>query len=138
MTRRVLKFLGTFVSNRKGSPAIEFAIIAPLLFLIVLGTFEVGRALYERNEIAAAAAAGTRSIVLNGPADDAAIRAAINAKLSHYDTTRLNISIAPATIDGTVFKKIEVTYNFQPLVHLGSHLTGITLKATRYAPSVAL
>jgi Flp pilus assembly protein TadG len=36
----------TFAQSQAGSPAIEFALVAPALFLLVLGTIEVGRTLW--------------------------------------------------------------------------------------------
>ncbi len=55
---------------------VEFALLAPLLFLLIIGTFDFGRAIYFYNAIAHGARQGARfAIALDSQAkDDIAIR----------------------------------------------------------------
>lgn len=48
----------TFWRNRKGSMAIETAIVAPVLVLMALGTFEVGSIVSRQHELQTAASEG--------------------------------------------------------------------------------
>ncbi len=48
----------TFWRNRKGSMAIETAIVAPVLVLMALGTFEVGSIVSRQHELQSAASEG--------------------------------------------------------------------------------
>lgn len=133
---RVIKKFG---ADRGGSPALEFALIAPLFFAAVFGTFELGRGLYERSRFSAAAAIATRAIVLDSDATEAEIKQAIYDKLSNYDPDDLNITIgADQIIAGRTFREIEVSYYFEFLVNFGHNLSGVTLATTRYAPVAAL
>ena len=43
MTNRLLKLLGRYQRNQRGVAAIEFALVSPILFLLLLGGVEVGR-----------------------------------------------------------------------------------------------
>ena len=43
MTNRLLKFLGRYRKNEYGVAAVEFALVSPILFLLLLGGVEVGR-----------------------------------------------------------------------------------------------
>jgi len=126
-----------FRGDRSGSPALEFALTAPLLFAIVFGAMELGRGLYENNRFNAAAALATRTVALNADASDDDIKAAVLAKLGDIDPDDLVITIGEKeTIAGEDFKKIEVGYKFNFLINLGGDLSGFDLSTTRYAPVV--
>lgn len=53
-------------SNRKGVAAVEFAVIAPLFFLLVFGMIEFGRAVMVQQIITNASREGARLAVLDG------------------------------------------------------------------------
>ncbi len=53
-------------SNRKGVAAVEFAVIAPLFFLLVFGMIEFGRAIMVQQIITNASREGARLAVLDG------------------------------------------------------------------------
>lgn len=123
--------------DRRGSPALEFALIAPLFFGAVFGTFELGRALYERNRVSSAAAIAMRTISLDRTASDSTIESAIKAKLRGVDPTDLTITITPVTIADQSFKKIEIVYHFDLLVSFGHKFSSFDLHSTRYMPIVS-
>lgn len=125
-----------FFRNRSGAAALEFALVAPLLFASVLGSFETGRVIYQQNHLGAAVAAGARAVTLNGAADNDAVRNAILAKYPDADRANLAIVLSDATISGKTFKKILVTYDHDFLVKFGPGFSGLTLTATRYAPEI--
>ena len=43
MTNRLLKFLGRYQKSEHGVAAVEFALVSPILFMLLLGGVEVGR-----------------------------------------------------------------------------------------------
>ena len=47
----------------RGQSMVEFAVLAPIFFLLLLGTIDLGRAIYTYNSIADAAREGTRTAV---------------------------------------------------------------------------
>ena len=121
--------------DTQGSPALEFALIAPLFFAAVFGTFEIGRALYERNRISSAAAIAMRTVALDNDATDVTIENAIKAKLNNLDVTKLTINLCNETVATQVFKKVNISYDHKLLVNAGTHFSGFTLQATRFAPA---
>lgn len=121
-----------FLGDRSGAQAVEFAIIAPVLFAFMFGIFEVGRLTFEKNRVAAAAAAGARAVSLYGASDTTHINAAITDKLPYTPT----ITLSDTTFGGQAFKKIVITYDFDFLVKLAPGMSGVTISATRYAPAV--
>ncbi len=48
---------------QRGQSMVEFAVLAPVFFLLLLGTIDLGRAIYTYNAIADAAREGTRTAV---------------------------------------------------------------------------
>ena len=66
---------------RRGVSAVEFAIVAPVLFLFVAGIFEFGRAMMVESLLANAAQRGARVGVLNG-AQNSDVSTAVNSDLA--------------------------------------------------------
>ncbi len=48
------------IRNRRGSVAVEFGLIAPILFLLIFGLIDFGRAYYTVHDLAAAVREGAR------------------------------------------------------------------------------
>ena len=128
---RKLSAYHQFARDRSGAQAVEFAIIAPVLFAFMFGVFEVGRLTFEKNRVTAAAAAGARAVTLYGGDDVTNIEAAINSKLPY--TARIDLT--DTTFGGQAFKQIVITYDFDFLIKLAPGMNGVTITATRYAPA---
>ena len=67
--------------NRQGAAAVEFAVVAPLFFLVVLGTIEVGRVIMVKQVMTNASREGARLAVLDG-----STIASVNAAVTSYLT----------------------------------------------------
>jgi Flp pilus assembly protein TadG len=52
-----------FTRRHSGQSMVEFAVLAPVFFLLLLGTIDLGRAVYIYNTISDAAREGTRAAV---------------------------------------------------------------------------
>lgn len=130
---RLKPFIRAFSRDRSGAQAVEFAIIAPVLFAFIFGIFEVGRLTYEQNRVAAAAAAGARAVSLYGGDDETHIEAAINSKLPYT----ADIDLSDTTFGGQAFKQIVITYDFDFLIKFAPGMNGVTITATRYAPAAS-
>jgi hypothetical protein len=66
-----LSQLPRFFSDRdddRGQSLVEFALLLPLMLLIVTGLFDVARAVWEENTLAYAAREGTRYAIVHGSA----------------------------------------------------------------------
>lgn len=135
---RLASLLRRALRDDAAAAALEFAFICPLIFVATLGTLESGRALYERNKLQTACAAGVRALAIHGPGDEDAIRAAINARFTEAEQDRLDIDIDDETIGGADFKKLELTYVFNPLINFGHHFGELNFIVTRYAPAIVI
>lgn len=127
-------FISPFAADRRGAAAIEFAIIAPVLFAMLFGVFEIGRLMYEQSRAAAAAAAGVRAAAVYGAGDDASIEAAVEARYGSAQIADLQVTISDETFGAQAFRRIDVIYDFTFLIHFSDNWDGVTITATRYAP----
>ena len=53
----------TLLRRRAGQSMTEFAVLAPIFFILLLGTIDLGRAIYVYNTISDAAREGTRAAI---------------------------------------------------------------------------
>lgn len=72
-----------FIKRHSGQSMVEFAILAPIFFLLLLGTIDLGRAIYIYNTISDAAREGTRAAIPfdNPLPSNATVVAAVQSKM---------------------------------------------------------
>lgn len=102
--------------HRRGAAAVEFAIVAPLLFLIFLGMIEFSRAIMVLNVLTSASRAGVRAGAI-APGDYNAVTDTVGQSL-----TQAGIACAPAitvTVNGTT---VADNTAFQNICTPGSRL----------------
>ena len=85
--------------RERGAAAVEFALIVPLLLLLVLGIAELGRAYQLQTVLSGAARDGVRVMALHN--DPAAARAAAKASAIGVVLTDAQISVSPSTCAAT-------------------------------------
>ena len=83
----------------RGSAAVEFAVVVPLLIVMVLGIVEFGRLYHIQTTISGAAREGVRVMAVNN--DPAAARAATKAAALPVSLTDSQISVSPAACVST-------------------------------------
>jgi Flp pilus assembly protein TadG len=83
--------------NRRGAAAVEFAIVAPIFFLMVFGLIEFGRAVMVQQVLTNAAREGARVGVLDSPTPTAGL---VNTTVTNY-LQNAGISGATVTINPT-------------------------------------
>jgi Flp pilus assembly protein TadG len=108
--------------NRKGAAIVEFALVVPLLLLLLWGIVDIGRAFYTLNNLASAVREGARSAAVM--ATDPTIAA--NKTLIKSTVTTAFTPIGPALAPESVFVTltnrqitVQASYPFAPLVLVG-------------------
>jgi len=92
----------------KGDTLVEFALLLPILMLILMGIFDLGRAFHAYIVIANAAREGARYGVVH-PDDHDGVVAAAEALIAGLDPEELTIS---ATCPSNETVRVEITYDF--------------------------
>ena len=93
----------SLLRRHTGQSMVEFAILAPIFFLLLLGTIDMGRAVYIYNTISDAAREGTRAAI---PFDtplptNAAVVAAVQSKLGGGFTLQVDAACAGIAAGGS-------------------------------------
>lgn len=107
--------------DRRGAATVEFALIAPLFFLLVLGSIEIGRALMVQQVLTNASRVGAREAsLLNGTS--AAAQAAASDYAASATVPGISVSISPDPSEASAGQMIQVT-------------TSIDFMSTNWSPS---
>lgn len=97
------------MGKRRGVSAIEFAIVAPIVLLIVFGLFEVSRVMTINDSVRTSVIAGVREAgVANTTADN--VKAEIEFILNAFRVRSSEVVVTPSVIDAGVTEiSIDVT-----------------------------
>lgn len=82
--------------DARGSAVVEFAVVVPMLMLVVLGVLQVGLALHVRSTITSAAAEGARVAAVSGGDTAAGVRRTRQA---------LSATLAEGVVDSVVARR---------------------------------
>src|SRR5687767_10195268 len=91
-TGNLRTILGRRAASRKGSALVEFAVVLPLLVLIILGIIEFGRAMMVLETLTHIAREGARRGALSGTSSD---------EIKEYVTGLIDTAKLPST-DATI------------------------------------
>lgn len=124
---------------RTGQNLVEFALVAPLLFLFTFGIMEFGWAFYVYSELSNAAREGARYAAVHGElcaqnppcqlATDASVRQHILGRLSIPDRETVAVQLQGSLVPGERVT-VVVTYPFRPLIGFLIPSAGITMRTS--------
>ncbi|WP_164205935.1 TadE/TadG family type IV pilus assembly protein [[Micrococcus luteus] ATCC 49442] len=102
-------------ASERGAVAVEFAIVAPVLVMLLLGIMEFSRAYNAQASLAAAAREGVRVMAITGKADvakTAAKNAAVSLRPALQDTNIRFGTPCPVTAAAGSSPQITVTITY--------------------------
>jgi hypothetical protein len=128
--------------RRAGQAMAEFAIVLPILLLILLAVFDVGRLVFAYNDITNAARNGARVAIVDQTVDKARdatkSSAGLGLKNSQVQVTYLTSDLSgpcPSPYQLGCVAKVEVSFDWQPITPvIGSVLGPITVKTDTTLP----
>lgn len=105
--------MSTRTPRESGAALVEFAIIAPLLLLLVFGIIEFGRAYNAQNSLTHAAREGAREYAITRDQD--AGRATAKAAATSLDSSKITVTLADCDLpsDGGQPATVTLEYPFQ-------------------------
>ena len=120
------------IGNHRGQSVVEFALVLPLLLLIVFGVTEFGRAWMTLNVLTAAAREGARTAVVTAP-DAVAVNARITELCAAGRVTPTAVTITgpdPADPDRRVTVTVQADFQVLTGSILGAFSGTIPLQST--------
>lgn len=120
--------------ERRGAALVEFAMVAPVFFLFMVGAIEFGRAIMVQEVLTDASREGARVGILDG-STTSDVAAAANSYLSAMSISGTTVTVSPlnpgSSPSGTqVTVTVSVPYNSVTWVPAPWFLGGATLKAS--------
>jgi Flp pilus assembly protein TadG len=116
--------LSKFTKSEHGAALVEFALVAPILFLLVFGIVDFGRALFTLNNLTSAVREGARfAAVQSAGTTQATVRQQVQNYLAEFGGDPVDpnsILMNPSTITtATVCVRVWINgYQFQPITPL--------------------
>lgn len=134
--------IGLLHRSERGTALVEFALIAPLLFLLLFGIIDFGRALDYYNQVTQLAGQGARAAAVNRMPDGTAIsstsslQAALVAETAQPELrkgeTVCIVGPLPQQVGDPVTVRVSYQFHFLPLIGAaGSALGGLNLTSTQ-------
>ena len=120
--------------KRRGAAVVEFAVVAPVFFLLVFGMIEYGRMVMVQQIITNASREGARQAVLDG-ATNSEVTNAVNEFLEMSSIQGADVETIPANISTAEYGEavtVSVTVDFNEVSWLPSpmYLGGQQIKAS--------
>lgn len=118
------------VRRRRGQSLVEFALAAPIFFLIIIGLFDVGYAVYAYNTVANSARSAARVAVVNQVAsdiEDEARRMAVSLG------SRITVTQDACNVVGCPYS-VTVEYDYVPATPLIGNLFDPVIRSTAVMP----
>lgn len=110
-------------SKERGQELLEFALIFPVLFTLLLGVLDMGRAVYYNSVLYNAAREGARYAIIY-PDDTAGIEAAVHRLAVGLDPSVLTITTTVTTMPNEDRVQVALSYSFTPVTPLVANFFG--------------
>jgi Flp pilus assembly protein TadG len=88
--------------TRRGAAAVEFAIVAPVLFLLILGIIEFGRMVMVQQILTNASREGARRAILEH-VTASEVETAVSDYLTNTSVSGATVTVAPGSLSGLAF-----------------------------------
>ncbi len=115
---RIATLIKRLRRTRAGATAVEFAFVAPLFLIMVLGVIEMSRAMWIKSTMQFAVDETARFVIVNTSASSTTLETYAQTTLTDtgMDSTGMTFDAASATISTVTFVTITATYNFTVLI----------------------
>jgi len=124
-------FLRTkYIKNNRGQALVEFALVLPVLLLLIVGSMEFGLVINQYMVLAEAAREGARSAAVGN--NNATVVTVVKTAASHIDTSQVTVTISPTDtrirgngVTVTVAKPVQaITQLMSPFLPAGFMVQG--------------
>ena len=101
----------TFGRDECGAYAVEFAIVFPVLLLMIFGAIEIGRIFYDQDRLARVTTEGTRLLLINPALTNDQLKTQIQTLANQtFPSGSVTVTVTNETRDGVAFKNLTTNY----------------------------
>lgn len=111
-----------FRRDDRGAAAVEFALVVPLLLLVLWGIVDIGRAFYTLNNLASAVREGARSAAVMATDPTTVANKTLIKNTVTTAFTPIGPALKPESVTVTLANRqvtVQANYPFAPLVLVG-------------------
>jgi Flp pilus assembly protein TadG len=101
-----------FLKNDQGAMMAEFALVGPLLLLLVFGVFETGHLYYIRSNLQHAVYQGGRYAMVNVTASNSVISQKVRDNVTAVNASDVTVTVQDQIVSSKPYKQISLDYNF--------------------------
>jgi len=98
--------------GESGAAALEFALLAPLLFAFLFGTFELGWAMHCGASVRFAIEQASRALIIDPNTSASQIQATAQARLTGLPIDGLSVSLANENVSGEPIVRVSWQYSY--------------------------
>lgn len=107
------------LGDETGAAAVEFAIVAPVVVMMILGSIECGRFMFLMNDMQASLSTAARSWMINPNASNSEVEHIFCERAVLVDCAETTLTITSETVNGQAWRVMTATATFaSPLSHL--------------------
>ena len=117
--------------SARGQTMVEFALVAPLFVLVLIGIINAGYAIYAYNTVANAARVAARVAIVNQSTAD--IEAEARRLTVALDSAAVTVQQVPCAEIGCQYS-VTVAFDFEPIAPLIGDLFNPTISSTAVMP----
>lgn len=133
-TLNILSLSTKHRSRRRGAALVEFAVLAPLFFMLLIGIIEFGRAMMVAQLMTNASREGARRAIIEG-ATQSEVETLVSNYLTNTSVSGATVNVNPSDLSTAGFGdnvtvSVTVAYNDVSWVPSPWFLAGKTLQAT--------
>ena len=110
-----MKILAKLRKSERGQSLVEFALVLPVLLILVLGSIDVGWLLYAKISTASAAREAARAVAVLDATEYAGFQGIADAKMTAVPGTEI-VNVEPKVYTEGAQVTVTVTTNVSPLV----------------------
>jgi len=117
-----MRMLRSFIRDARAAAALEFALIVPVLMVLLFGTIEIGRFAFAYNSMDAALAKAGREWMIDPAIASSELEAIFCSRTHLVDCTQTVFSLTTVSIDGQEWRILRADTAFEsplyPLIPL--------------------
>ncbi len=124
----------SFRKRQEGAVVVEFAFVAPILFLILFGLIEGGRLFFTRSILQYAVGEAGRYAMVNTTASTETVTTFARQNIVGIIPANVTVTISSSVVSSITYKQITLSYTYSTVLGHILPWNGLSVSATTNVP----